>query len=147
MNGAPPEYAIWIELAVAAVVASLTFLNAAFNLRERHRQGDGWHVYAGAAVNGTLVGLLIGFVLLPLRSVMADRSLPQEQVLASVGGFVLTIVALRQGWVGKLPILGPQLRAYRRANLRRIIEQSQKQLDKLIEKEERKQARMAASES
>ena len=141
MNTLPQEYTIWIEIAVAIGVALATVGNAAINLRARHRRGEGWHVYVGALVNGALVGILIGFVLLPLRSYMVSDGLPREQLAASVGGFILVVITLRRGWVGKLPILGPQLRAYRRANLRRIIETSQAQLDKLTSHDERRQER------
>lgn len=125
------ELSTVIELAVAATIAAVFVLAAAATLRDRHRQGDGWHVYVGAAIYGLIFGTIVGFVLVPIRISMLSGEVPTNMMGPMGAGVLFVVIALRRGWIGKLPFLGPQVRAYRRATLRRIIEVSQKQLDKL----------------
>ncbi|HXI86710.1 MAG TPA: hypothetical protein VNH64_04590 [Parvularculaceae bacterium] len=101
------------------------------SIKERHCDAALWHVHLGAAIYGALFGAVIGFVIVPLRVYLTNASLPPQY--AAVSGFsVLAImIALRRGLIGRLPFLGPQVKAYRRASLRHAIEVSQKQLDKL----------------
>ena len=61
-----------------------------------------------------------------------DRS--RKAAAWSSFGFIVVMIALRRGLIGRLPFLGPQVRAYRRASLRRMIEGAQKDLDKLTRK-------------
>jgi hypothetical protein len=44
------------------------------------------------------------------------------------------MIALRRGVLARLPFLGPQVKAYRRAVLRKQIETAQKQLESLTAK-------------
>ena len=63
-----------------------------------------------------------------------SRSLPahKPQTAAISGfGFLAVMMSIRRGLIGRLPFLGPQVKAYRRAMLRKTIETAQKQLDKL----------------
>ncbi|MBI1366673.1 MAG: hypothetical protein GC153_12050 [Alphaproteobacteria bacterium] len=123
-----------VEATVAAVVMIAFVLNSVLSIKARHCDGALWHVHLGAANYGALFGAVIGFVIVPLRVYLTNASLPPQY--AAVSGFsVLAImIALRRGLIGRLPFLGPQVKAYRRALLRKTIETSQKQLDKLTPK-------------
>lgn len=131
MNGVPTSIGYEIGAIIAAVIALLFVLIAAVTLRDRHRQGDGWHVYLGALFYGLLFGVMVGFVLAPMRLAMMNGELPTN--IAGPSGLVVfaAIIALRRGLLARLPFLGPQVKAYRRASLRRVIETAEKQLAKL----------------
>ncbi len=120
-----------IEIAVAVGVAGLFTLMSIINLRERHRDVPAWHVHTGAAIQGAVFGVIIGFVLVPLRMMLMQGELPPNMMGVSGFGFLFVIIALRRGLFSRLPFLGPQVKAFRRASLRRSIETAQKQLDKL----------------
>jgi hypothetical protein len=123
-----------IEAIIAAFVAAVVVIASLWNLRERHRDVSAWHVHVGAAIYGVVIGVVVGFVIVPLRFVLASgRVDPQTAAWASFG-FIAVMIALRRGLLGRLPFLGPQVRAYRRAALRRSIEGAQKQLEKLMPK-------------
>lgn len=121
----------WVEAAVAAVVTVVFCLTAMLMIRERHRDAALWHVLLGAAIYGAIFGLVIGFVIVPLRMVLINGDLPPQYAAVSGFGVLAVMIALRRGLIGRLPFLGPQVRAYRRALLRRTIETAQAQLDRL----------------
>lgn len=124
----------WIEAAVAATVMVLFVLASMMMIRARHRDAALWHVLLGAAIYGAIFGIVIGFVITPLRAVLMNGDLePQYAAISGLGVLAITI-ALRRGLIGRLPFLGPQVKAYRRALLRRTIEAAQAQLDKLTAK-------------
>ncbi len=104
---------------------------AALTIKERHRDVEAWHVVVGAAIYGALFGAVIGFVIVPLRALLIDGSRPPTD--AAVGGlsFLAIMIALRSGIIMRLPFLGPQVKAWRRAALRRAVETATKQIDKL----------------
>jgi len=131
VNGVPSSIGYGIGAIIAGVIALLFVLIAAVTLRDRHRQGDGWHVYLGALLYGSLFGIMVGFVLAPMRLALMNGELPTS--MAGPSGLLVfaAIIALRRGLLARLPFLGPQVKAYRRASLRRAIETSQKQLAKL----------------
>jgi hypothetical protein len=120
-----------VEAIVAALVVVAFVVIAMVSLKERHFDVDAWHVYVGAGIYGAIIGIIIGFVVVPLRAMLTDISLPPY--IAAISGFAVLalMISLRQGLIGRLPFLGPQVKAYRRAMLRRSIETAQKQLDKL----------------
>ncbi|GJL95441.1 MAG: hypothetical protein DHS20C05_18460 [Hyphococcus sp.] len=120
-----------IEVAVAVGVAGVFIIMSLVTLRERHRDVPAWHVHTGAAIQGAVFGIIIGFVLVPMRIMLMQGELPSNMMGVSGFGFLLILIALRRGLFSRLPFLGPQVKAYRRASLRRSIEGSQKQLDKL----------------
>lgn len=133
--GAPENLNLYIECGVAAFI-TLSFLIGAFvNLRERHRDVAAWHVWVGALIYGVVFGAVIGFVILPLRLLLAEGSLPPEQAGYAGLGFLAVVIALRRGLLTRLPVLGPQVKAYRRAALRRSIEGAEKQIVKLSPKD------------
>lgn len=122
---------LYVEGVIALVVAAAFVVFAMTLIKERHRDVAGWHVAVGAAIYGAVIGLVVGFVIVPLRMVLMNGHVaPQTAVLSGLG-LVSFTMALRRGLIGRLPFLGPQVKAYRRALLRRTIEAAQKQLDKL----------------
>ncbi len=121
----------YVELAVALAVMIAFVISAGVSIRERHRDRANWHVLLGSAIYGGLVGLVVGFVIVPLRALLLDGALP-PQVAAGAGfGFLAIMFTLRSGVLFRTPLLGPQVRAFRRASLRRTIEKAEDQLARL----------------
>jgi hypothetical protein len=122
-----------IEFAVAATVLVAIVVMSLVTNKARYCDVAPWHVHVGAAIYGALFGAVIGFVIVPLRALVTDLSLPPH--IALVGGlsFLAIMIALRSGVIMHLPFLGPQVKAWRRATLRRTIETANKQLDRLGE--------------
>ncbi|MFN3958942.1 MAG: hypothetical protein ACK4NP_03410 [Parvularculaceae bacterium] len=121
----------FVELGVGLVVMLVFVALAALTIKERHRDVEQWHVLVGAGIYGALFGAVIGFVIVPLRAIVTDTSLPPQY--AAFGGlsFLAIMIALRSGVILRLPFLGPQVKAWRRAALRRAIENAEKQIGKL----------------
>ena len=122
---------LWIEMSVAATVMVIFVVNSLAQLRAQHMDRAAWHVHLGAAIYGALIGLVIGFVIMPLRVYLTNASLPPQYAAISGLSVLGIMILIRRGVIGRLPFIGPQVKAYRRALLRRTIEQSQMQLDKL----------------
>lgn len=122
---------LWVETGVAAVIVFIFLINAALTLRDRHRDVERWHVLLGAAIYGAMFGAVVGFVIVPMRVVLMNGELPPQYAAGSGFGVLFIMIALRRGVLARLPFLGPQVKAYRRAALRRQIEIAQKQLDGL----------------
>lgn len=122
----------YVEAAVAAVVAVMFVLNSLLTIKAPYRDVEAWHVHVGAAIYGAIFGAVIGFVIVPLRVWLTDASLPPQYAAVSGFSVLFIMIALRRGLIGRLPFLGPQVKAYRRALLRRAIETAQIQLDKLM---------------
>ena len=121
----------WVEAAVAAAVSIIFVLMSLFSIKERHRDIEAWHVHVGAGIYGAIFGAVIGFVIVPLRVWLTDASLPPQYAVISGFSVLFIMIALRSGLIARLPFLGPQVKAYRRALLRRTIETAQTQLKKL----------------
>lgn len=124
----------WVETAVAAVVAIVFVLTSFFTIKEQHRDVEAWHVHVGAGIYGAIFGAVIGFVIVPLRVWLTNASLPPQYAAVSGFSVLVIMIALRRGLIGRLPFLGPQVKAYRRALLRKTIETAQTQLDKITQK-------------
>jgi uncharacterized membrane protein len=127
----PADLNLYIEGFVAVFIMLVFAVSAMVSLKERHRDVAAWHVYLGAAIYGAIFGAIIGFVIVPLRTTLMNGDLPPQTAGVSAFGGLALIIALRRGLVARLPFLGPQVRAFRRASLRRQIESAQKQLEKL----------------
>lgn len=127
----PTGMSLYIEISVAVMITAVFLISSLLSLKERHRDASAWHVHVGAVIYGAVFGLVVGFVIVPLRIVLMQGELPPQTVALSGFGFLFIVIALRRGLIGRLPFLGPQVKAYRRAALRRTIEAAQKQLDKL----------------
>ena len=124
-------HGIWFELSVIGFIVAVFILYAMATLKERHCDLAAWHVYIGAAFYGFVIGLIIAFVILPLRVyLLSSETRPEIAAFAGIGVF-LVMFSMRRGLIGRLPFLGPQLRAYRRANLRKTIESASAELTKL----------------
>ncbi|MEZ5895457.1 MAG: hypothetical protein R3C51_03570 [Parvularculaceae bacterium] len=123
-----------VEAMVAAAVMVIFFIQSLFTLKERHRDVEAWHVHVGAAIYGLIFGGVIGFVIVPMRALLMDGSLPPQVAAYSGFGVLGVMLALRTGFIARLPFVGPQVRSYRRASLRRVIERSNKQLNQLTSK-------------
>lgn len=121
----------YVEAAVAAVVAIAFVLNSLITIKAPHRDVEAWHVHVGAAIYGAIFGAVIGFVIVPLRVWLTDASLPPQYAAVSGFSVLFIMIALRRGLIGRLPFLGPQVKAYRRALLRKTIDAAQKQLAKM----------------
>ncbi|MCB2112474.1 MAG: hypothetical protein KDD85_02880 [Parvularculaceae bacterium] len=121
----------YVEAGVAAAVAIAFVLNSLLTIKAPHRDVEAWHVHVGAGIYGAVFGVVIGFVIVPLRVWLTDASLPPQYAAVSGFSVLFIMIALRRGLIGRLPFLGPQVRAYRRALLRKTIETAKKQLGKL----------------
>ena len=131
----PADFTFWLEVAIALAVTAVMVIGAMLTLKERHRDTASWHVWIGAGIQGAIYGALVGFIFVPLRIALVQGEVPSQFVLPSSLGALVIIIMLRRGVFSHLPFLGPQVRAYRRALLRRTIEAAEKQLDRLTPKD------------
>lgn len=130
--GAPaPHLNLYIEGAIAVFIALLFLFSAATSLKDRHRDTAAWHVNLGGFLYGLLFGVVVAFVIVPARIMLTTGSVAPQTAGYATLGFFVAMIALRRGLLARLPFLGPQVKAYRRAGLRRQIEMAQKQLEKL----------------
>lgn len=137
MTSTPSNLPSWAGLVVAATIMIVFVITSFATLKERHRDRQAWHVHAGAAIYGAMFGVLIGFFIMPLRVALMSGELPSEVAGPSAFGVLVLVIAMRMGWIARAPFIGPQVRAYRRANLRRSIESAKRQLEKLSAKDQK----------
>jgi hypothetical protein len=136
---------LWIEGLVALGFMCAFVIHAFFAFKPEHVEHHPERVRIGAAIQGLTMGLLIGFVIVPLRmGYMEFRGVdmpggPGAQSLAFIPALILLIV-IRRGALLKMPVLSSYLRAYRRAGLLKARDDANKQLAKLDEIEGRKAA-------
>ena len=93
------------------------------------------------------MGLLIGFVIVPLRmGYMEFRGIDMPAGWSSLSFFpaLLLLVVIRRGALLKAPVVKIYLRAYRRAALLKMRDEANKNLAKLDEIEGRRAARAAS---
>jgi hypothetical protein len=139
-----PAY-VWIEIGVVAAIVAVFLFQAFFLFRPEHVDHHPLRVRIGAALQGVIVGGLVGLVLLPLRlSVLAPEIPGPPQAVASAAvlpAFVLLLV-IRRGLLARAPFIGRYLRAYRRAALLHQIDVSHLRLARL-EAMDKKQQRDA----
>ncbi len=121
----------WFEAAVVGFIVTVFVAVAAATLKPRHRDSGLARVLVGAGIYGCVVGLVIAFVILPLRVTLIDGDVPPQVAAFGGVGVFLTMFSLRRGLVGRLPFLGPQVKQFRRAQLRRTIEAAEKDLARL----------------
>jgi hypothetical protein len=134
-----PEHAplmLWIEGSVALVIMLAFLIHSFFAFKPEHVEHHPMRVRIGAAIQGLTIGLLIGFVIVPLRmQVMDVRGLdpglsPGMSSLSFVPALLMLIV-IRRGALLKAPVLSMYLRAYRRATLLKARDDANKALAKL----------------
>lgn len=127
---------LWIEGAVALAIMCAYVLYAFLAFKREHVEHHPTRVRIGAAIQGLTIGLLIGFVLVPLRmQLMEARGMDMPggagmQSLAWLPAFLL-MIAVRRGVLLKAPVLSTYLRAFRRASLLKARDDANKALEKL----------------
>ncbi len=129
---APPM--LWIEGAVAVAIMLGFLVHSSFAFKPEHVEHHPGRVRIGAAIQGLAIGLLIGFVIVPLRMRVMEATgavdTPDSSVLAFLPALVMLIV-IRRGALLKAPVLKTYLRAYRRASLLKQRDDADKALAKL----------------
>lgn len=120
----------WFEAAVVGFIVAVFILNAGVTLRA-HAGDELASVLVGAGIYGFIVGLVIAFAILPLRVVLISGDVPNTFAALGAIGLFATMFALRRGAIGRMPFLGGQVTAYRRAQLRRGIAVASAQLARL----------------
>jgi hypothetical protein len=136
---------LWIEGLVALGFMLAFLIHSFFAFKPEHVEHHPGRVRIGAAIQGLTLGLLIGFVVVPLRmGVMDMRGIdtavsPGMSSLSFLPALLLLIV-IRRGALLKAPVLSTYLRAYRRASLLKTRDDANKQLAKLDVIEGRKAA-------
>jgi hypothetical protein len=125
---------LWIEGLVALVIALAFLIHSFFAFKREHVEHHPARVRIGALIQGLTLGLLLGFVIVPLRmGYMEFRGIDMPAGLSSlsfVPAFLLLIV-IRRGALLKAPVVKTYLRAYRRATLLKMRDDAVKQLAKL----------------
>jgi len=133
---------LWIEGTVALVIMLAFVVHSFFAFKPEHVEHHPERVRIGAAIQGLTIGLLIGFVIVPLRMGYMDvRGFdpglsPQVSSLSFLPALLMLIV-IRRGALLKAPVLKTYLRAYRRASLLKTRDDANKHLARLDEIEER----------
>jgi hypothetical protein len=130
---------LWIELGVVAVITAV-FVATTFAFKPEHLEHGSGEVRLGAALQGLILGLLVGFVLLPLRFAFftPDASLSEpppaprgDMASLSLLPFIVLMLIVRRGLLARAPIIGRYIRAYRKAQLKYQISGAQKVLARL----------------
>ena len=136
---------LWIEGIVALVIMLAFLIHSFFAFKPEHVEHHPGRVRVGAAIQGLAIGLLIGFVIVPLRmQVMDARGLdpalsPGMSSLSFLPALLLLIV-IRRGALLRAPVISTYMRAYRRASLLKARDDATKALAKLDAVEARKAA-------
>lgn len=136
MNGEHAPLMLWIEGVVALVIMSAFVLHAFWAFRPEHVEHHPARVRIGAAVQGLAIGLLVGFVIVPLRTQVMDARgfdpglSPGLSSLSFLPALFLLII-IRRGALLKAPVISRYLRAYRRAGLLKTRDDANKALTKL----------------
>jgi hypothetical protein len=124
---------LWIEGIVALVIMLGFLVHSFLAFKPEHVEHHPGRVRAGAVIQGLAIGLLIGFVVVPLRfRVMeaAGADVPDTSLLAFAPALLMLII-IRRGALLKAPVLSIYLRAYRRASLLKARDDADKGLAKL----------------
>lgn len=147
MSAAHPPLMLWIEGLVALGFAGAFLLHAFFAFKPEHVEHHPARVRIGALIQGLTLGLLVGFVIVPLRmGYMEFRGIDMPAGWSSLS-FVpalFLLIMFRRGALLKAPVVKTYLRAYRRASLLKMRDEANKNLAKLDEIEGRRAAKVAA---
>lgn len=132
---------ILIELGVVAAITGLFLASSFVWLKPEHVDHDPVRVRIGAAIQGLIIGVLVGFVILPLRlaffipdpSIVGDAPPPPSGGIASISilPFLIFLIVVRRGLLARAPVIGLYLRAYRKAALKQQIAGAQQALARL----------------
>ncbi len=134
---------LWIEALVALGIALAFVIHAFFAFKPEHVEHHPLRVRIGAAIQGLTMGLLIGFVIVPLRmGYMEFRGVDMPAGVSSVSFLpaLILLIVIRRGALLKAPYISRYLRAYRRAGLLKARDDVNKALGKLDEIEGRRAA-------
>ena len=146
---AHPHILSWLEPLVMLSFTGLFLLYAFLFFRPEHVEHHPTRVLIGAALQGFIIGMLVGFVILPVRiaffvpdPAMFPDAPPPQRGLASLSILpsLLLLVVIRQGLAARAPLIGRYLRAYRRAAIKHQIDGARRALGRL----EKLDARVAA---
>lgn len=134
MNGGHPPLMLWIEALVAVAFAVAFLIHAMVAFKREHVEHHPARVRIGALIQGATIGLLVGFVIVPLRmGYMQVRGMDMPAGLSSLSflpAFFLLVI-IRRGALLKAPVVKTYMRAYRRASLLKMRDDALKQLAKL----------------
>lgn len=124
---------IWIEGGVALMVAAAFVASSFFLFKPEHLAHGRLRVRIGAGLQGLVIGLILGFVILPMRLAYGQSAASPPSSLASLSVLpaVLLLILVRRGALLRAPIISPFLRAYRRALLLRARDDALKHLETL----------------
>jgi hypothetical protein len=126
---------LWIEGIVAFVIMLAFLTHSFFAFKPEHVEHHPTRVRIGAAIQGLTIGLLIGFVVVPLRMgyMEAFRGIDMPAGWSSLSFLpaLLLLIIIRRGALLKAPVLKTYLRAYRRASLLKTRDDANKALAKL----------------
>jgi hypothetical protein len=135
-----PHILTWLEPLVMLGFTALFVLYAFLFFKPEHVEHHPTRVLIGAALQGFIIGMLVGFVIMPLRiaffvpdPAMFPDAPPPSKGLASLSAlpaFVLLLV-IRQGLLARAPLIGRYLRAYRRAAIKHQIDGARRALLRL----------------
>ncbi|MGD9813923.1 MAG: hypothetical protein AB7Q23_07640 [Hyphomonadaceae bacterium] len=136
---------LWIEGTVALVIMLAFVLHSLWAFKQEHVEHHPARVRIGAAIQGLTIGLLIGFVVVPLRMQYMDARGYEPGVSPGLSSLsflpaLLLLIVIRRGALLKAPFLSTYLRAYRRASLLKARDDANKALAKLDAAEERRGA-------
>ena len=136
---------LWIEGIVALVIMLGFVIHSLFAFKTEHVEHHPTRVRIGAAIQGLAIGLLIGFVVVPLRMQAMDARGVEPGMspgLASLSFLpaLAMLILIRRGALLRAPLVSTYLRAYRRASLLKARDDANKALTKLDEIEGRKAA-------
>lgn len=143
MNPEHQPLMLWIEGLVALGFALAFLVHAFLAFKPEHVEHHPMRVRIGALIQGLTLGLLVGFVIVPLRmGYMEFRGIDMPAGWSSLSFLpaLLILILIRRGALLKAPVVSSYLRAYRRATLLKARDDAQKQLVKLDEIEGRRQS-------
>jgi hypothetical protein len=136
---------LWIEGIVALVIMLGFVIHSFFAFKPEHVEHHPGRVRIGAAIQGLAIGLLIGFVVVPLRMQVMDARGFDPAVSPGLSSLsflpaLLILIIIRRGALLRAPVLSTFMRAYRRATLLKARDDANKSLAKLDAIEQRKAA-------
>ena len=136
MSEAHAPLMLWIEGLVALGFMLAFLVHSFFAFRPEHVEHHPERVRIGAAIQGLTIGLMVGFVIVPLRMGYMDvrgfdPALSPAMSSLSFLPALLLLIIIRRSALLKAPLLKTYLRAYRRASLLKTRDDAGKALARL----------------
>ena len=129
---------IFIRLASGLFIVLSIVALSLMMLRKRHMGERIFATRIGATIYGALFALFIIVVLMPIRlAVMNGTADITDPVIMEKYFIAIVILAVlfRTDILGRLPLVGTYIRAYRMAYMRRAVENAEKRLKKMEDQE------------